>query len=81
MNTEQSDNKVIQLDPPLCECELQRLMDLYYKDCERIRQEFSQPARRAGDTSQRVLEEWLAFWGILWGAMFLGNEQGANESR
>jgi hypothetical protein len=29
----QSNNKVMQLDPPLCEKELQRLLDLYYKDC------------------------------------------------
>ena len=40
MSEGQSNNKVIQLGPPLCEYELQSLLDLYYKDCERMRQEF-----------------------------------------
>jgi len=51
MSNGESNNKVMQLDPPLCEKELQRLLDLYYKDCEWIRQEFGKPARREGDTS------------------------------
>jgi hypothetical protein len=37
MSNKRSDNKVIPLDPPLSEKELEEALDLFYQDCARIK--------------------------------------------
>jgi len=63
----ESNNKQMPLDPPICESELQRLLDLYYKDCERIQEECNKPKKirkegeametQQGGTVQAILHQ------------------------